>query len=217
MRRPKKPWIVAAAFALLFGLALWPPSRVANPEDSAAAAAYDRKLGHLRDALRQGRSAEQTLSQDEINGRLHRVLAGNRGAQQSRGLTVGLHQLSAEARDGHLAVFVDARLLAIPVVFEARMGISPGGEHPLVLRSLRLGHLPLLGPFRQLVGGRMRAMFRQVEPERSLIPRLASATYLEGEVRVVVEPRIDPGEILHVEAGGDNVAPPQDVPSDQSF
>ena len=190
MRRRKTPLVIAGLALLALGLAFWPPSRPSVDGSEADAAQYGNKLSSLRQALSLGQTAGATLSEAEIDARLHQVLAGNRGAQSSQGLTVGLHRLDAEARDGHLAIFIDTRLVGIPLVFEARVAASPGGgEYPLVLRSLRVGHLPLVGPFRQLVGGRMRSMFRQVEPERSLIPRLEQVTYRDGAIDVVVIPR----------------------------
>lgn len=187
MRRRRAQLVIALGVLALLGLAFWPPATPAEVEDAAAAEHYHRKLADLRHAVTTGQATRETLSQGELNARLAELMAANRETRNARGLTVGLEGLSARAREGHLALYVESRLVALPLVFEARLGSSPGGEHPMVLRSLRVGRLPLLGPFRQLVASRMRAMFRQVEPERSLLPGLGDCLYRDGELELVVE------------------------------
>ena len=186
LRRRRGPLLVAVLILALVALAFWPPASPAAAEDTTAVASYHRKLGALRDAATLGQATRQTLSQAEINARLAELMAANHDARDAEGLTVGLESLSAHAREGHLALFVEARLVSLPLVFESRFGSSPGGEHPLVLRSLRLGRLPLLGPLRQLVASRMQVMFRQVEPERSLFSRIGACQYREGELELAV-------------------------------
>lgn len=183
-RRRLKPLVLAAAALALIVLALWPPSPEIEVGDAAAARRYDRKLAELTSSIAVALPAEASLSEAEINARLAELMAANQQAQQARGLTVGLRSLAADARDDAVVVYVDTRLLSIPLTFRARFAKLL--DQPLELRSLWLGRLPLVGPFRQLFASRMGKTFRRVEPERTVLQHLTACTHADGELTVSV-------------------------------
>ena len=179
---------MAVLLLALVGLALWPPALDGEPGEPRDARTYVRKLGQLADALEVGQGAHTSLGEAELNARLDQILAENDAARTASGFTVALRDLEAELPGGSLRLAVRTSLLGLPLTFAARFAPSPGGEHPLVLRSLSVGHLPLLGPFRQLFARRLRALFAGVQPERRLFLRLDRCTYGDGTLDIAVVP-----------------------------
>ena len=159
-----------AAVVTMIALAFWPPTDNGLRGDSEEARACGSKLGTMAMAIATNHSAERTLSESEINAHLRRLIEQNQDAQKSRGLTLGLTGLSVDLGSESSALFVNGRFLVVPLVFEARY-VTGEPPNPLRLRSLRLGHLPLIGPFKALVASQMKALLAALPTESTVLTR----------------------------------------------
>lgn len=186
MKRPGAPHLVALGVLVLVGLSLWPATVRGELGGDAEAAECLTKLNHLDESRRAGQVAERTFGEQEINARLAALLAQNIAAQEARGLTVGLEDLRAAISSGVLHLYVRTRFVGVPLTFEARFG--DGWQGPLTLRSLWVGHLPLVGPLQQFFSSRMRPLFRELRPERDLLRHLDTCTMDAGQLTVSVTP-----------------------------
>lgn len=174
----------------LLGLAFWPPPYATLRGDDAAADACGAKLGSLAMAVATGNGLERAFSEQELNAHLGRLIERNSQAQQSAGLTLGLAGLAVDLTGGQSALYVDGRLGVVPLVFEARF--VPGDPpSPLRLRSLRLGHLPLVGPFKMLVASQMKGLLAALPTESTVLTRLERVEMAADQITVTMPGRAD--------------------------
>ncbi len=187
------PWrrrglrIVAfTAVVAMIVLAFWPPRAEGLRGGDEDATACGSKLGTLAMAAATSNTIERTLSEEEINAHLGRLVDQNRAAQQSQGLTLGLTGLSVDLGQESSALYISGRFVVVPLVFEARF--VPGSPpSPLRLRSLRLGHLPIVGPFKAFVASQMKALLAALPTESTVLDRLDGIEMYEDRVTVRIE------------------------------
>jgi hypothetical protein len=180
-----------AAVAALFSLALWPPplrGAIGRGEDAHLCRGKINRLARIAQA---GHEGHDSFSERELNAHLARILARNRAAHQARGLTVGIRDLRFSLAQGP-TFFVDTRLLSAPLVFTIELACSTDTGPPQ-LRALAVGHLPFLGPLKNLMIGRMKPLFAQLRNETVVWEHLTSCKV----------PKKDPGkEIITVSVDG---------------
>ncbi len=204
--------LISIALLAMIGLALWPPEidvQRPDPENGAEAAkSCGRKLGTLAMAVATSHTIERQLSEIEINAHLDRLIGQNESAQQSQGFTLGLTDLDIDLETDAATLYVTGRMLIVPVIFEARftgqhgearvVGQQPTdpGEATLRLRSLRIGHLPLLGPIKALVASQMAGLIAKLPTESTVLRYADTFNFADDQVAVVVEGTVEGDMVL---------------------
>ncbi|MEM7584254.1 MAG: hypothetical protein AAF560_12775 [Acidobacteriota bacterium] len=201
-RRALRAALTLVRLAML-GLALWPPGVVVQhppaEQRSESAVSCGRKLGTLAMAVATGHTLERQLSEEELNAHLDRLLSQNEDSRQSRGLTLGLTDLAVDLEATRATMYVTGRLLVVPLVFTARFSAVPPAAvpaaSPLKLRSLHIGRLPLLGPFRALVGSQMTQLLAKLPTESTVLQHADAFDLADDRVAVRVEGSVE-GEMM---------------------
>ncbi len=165
----------------------WPVEGHGEPGDPRQLKACRSKIADLADAVYYGVPARASFSEQELNAHLAQVLAYNSHAHQARGLTVVIDGMRGDARDGRLSLFVRGRLVVVPLTVEYRL--VTGGGAPVRVRSVRLGRLPLIQPFKALAAGHLKAMLGNLTPERQIFVHLDEAEIRDGTLTLAVNPR----------------------------
>ncbi|MEM7350059.1 MAG: hypothetical protein AAF657_04580 [Acidobacteriota bacterium] len=209
-RTPWRRWItrlgVVVALAAMIALAFWPRQTAGVRGDGREAKACSAKLGSLAMAIATGHTMERTLSEREINAHLGRLIDHNRDRQSAGGLTLALTDLEIDLGEEVSALYVSGRLIAVPVVFEARFvdagdrsRASRKPESPLRLDTLHLGRLPLIGPFKALVASQMMALLARLPTESTVLTRLDALAMEEDRVTLAVDGSAEGEMILPAE------------------
>jgi hypothetical protein len=186
----------AAAATTVLITAFW-PLRVKGTEDTPVEVDRCRsKLAFLDRAIRAGVTGEATLTESEINAHLASILAENPEARRSRGLTIGIERAHLEATEDGARLRLAGRLLAVPFVLElrladaggdpARAGTARAQLAPAHLGMVKMGHLPLVPPFRWLVTDRLREMLHGLPYEGRIADHLTAFETADGEIRLEV-------------------------------
>ncbi len=203
-RRALRTGLSVVVLAIV-GLALWPPvvtvQRADAENNTEAAANCGRKLGTLAMAVATGHTVRRELSELEINAHLDRLVGQNQHSQQSQGLTLGLTDLDVDLEAGTATLYVTGRMLIVPLVFEARVTSQALDEQTrnnassLKLQSLRVGHLPLYGPFKGLVAAQMAGLIAKLPTESTVLGHADTFELTNNQVTILVEGTVE-GEMV---------------------
>ena len=183
MRRNVVRLAALGLLGLLLGLAFSPPALQGEVGGRDAARVCRGKLERLASTLRQGESAQDSFREDEINAHLVALLNQNRRVQTAKGLTVGVQDLRLHMGEAP-TFYVDTRLLSLPLVFS--IGFESCGEGRPRTRSVSVGRLPMVGPFRSLVQGRMKPLFSRLRNEKIVWDHFAACEVEDKIITVSV-------------------------------
>lgn len=160
----------------LLALALWPAKPFPLRADQAGAQQVVMKMRAVKQAIVSRQKATVEFTEPEING----FLAARAALRGVKVLSVDLQQdrftlMASMAWRPPAATnvpWVIKNKVALPVSFSMTAGFQNG---EFVLKSARVGHLPLLGPAQAISTGYFASLFPDLMAEKQVMEALAEA------------------------------------------
>ena len=151
------------------GLCLWPQAPTGQEGDAVARKEGRMKMARLFDAADNGLKFTGGVAENEINAYLAHLLEENRGNAVEGG-SADLDLVNVDIGEESVAVTAVAALSALKVSYRLE-GVPVAGDagFEFDVSKAELGHLPLPGPGRTWLEGRMMSIFAGMEPERKVL------------------------------------------------
>lgn len=167
----------------LLGLALWPAKPVALRADQAGAQQVMMKTRAVKQAIVNRQKVSVDFTEPEING----FLAARATLRGVKVLNVDLQQdrftmmasLAWRPPAATNIPWVVKNKISLPVSFSMTGGFRNG---QFVLKSARMGHLPLLGPAQAISTGFFAGLFPDVLAEKPVIDAMAEAVIRQERI-----------------------------------
>ena len=198
--RAEKPWIgkavsalgraVRAAATILLLLAIVQMMRPVAPAGSTGNAQdvqrLRQKLSLFKGAVMDGKASSQRLSEVELNAYLTDLLARSATPDAMDSLRYRLLKVNLAVEPAAVVVVLRASLGPVPLSYEVTGAPRVDGKRfAFAPTAARFGHLPLPGPLRGWMAGRVYGVFSQMLDERSLLDQAEGLELAQGEVTLV--------------------------------
>lgn len=178
--------VLLLAFVAVLGLSVWPLGLERRTTGAAVdAKRWEMKRALLIDALDRGLPAAQTVTEEELNAWLARVVS-NAAAEDRGGMSAQLLDTAVSFGENRARWLVLVRRgpVRFSVVYEAK---AEGAELELV--GAKLGHLPLPGALGKLYAKTQGRLFRPFGKEARILRNLDSLVIRDGEIEVLTRAR----------------------------
>ncbi len=168
---------------VLVGLALWPAKPVALPVDPAGAQQVMMKTRAIKQAV----SARQRVGVDFMEPEINGFLASRATLRGVKILNVDLQQdrftlmstLAWRPPDATNIAWVVKNKVALPVSFSM---IATFRNGQFVVKSARMGHLPLMGPTQAIAKKYFSGLFNDVIAEKQIVDAVAEAVIRQDRI-----------------------------------
>ena len=167
---------------------LLPPAIPPPVSDAQAVSLFNATVERLLDAVEDGRSATETISDYALNAYLaDRVAAA--GAEQAEGLRVGLRQIRVDFEQDRAKVTADTVYGPVRIVMAVtvRPEGSPEGLS-LKVEKTQVGRLSIPVRYGRWVVDKIRSTVEGLERERELLNRTRLIRLQKGAAQVLVGP-----------------------------
>ncbi len=165
------------------GLALWPKSPVGQVGGEVQARECRMKVVRLHDAARNGISIPMVFSEEEINAYLNGIVQQTSETQTGR-TPANLESVRLAISEDEVTVHTTIRLKILRITYQLQ-GVPVVEDTGVVfdIRRAHLGHLPMFGPLRGWVGGRVAAILGGLDAERTILRQTERLQLRDQRVR----------------------------------
>ena len=162
----------------LIALTLWP----VTPAGSEGAAAEGERITLAMKQISNAKLSHTKLRETELNSYLASQLEASGGSDSA----VAIEQLNLDVLPEHI-VFITATTVG-PVRLTWELTLAPSADEtsfPLDVQKARLGHLPLIGPLKDIAGNKIVGLFSEFNEEQEILESVKQIKLADGEVLLI--------------------------------
>lgn len=179
---------LAITLALLYAIIMIlrpvvPTGSEGNPQDVQR---LRQKLGLLKGAVLESRPGAQRISEVEVNSYLAELVGRNKDDS-----AYVLKKVNVAMNAGQVIVVLVSKFGPATLTYEITgvPGHSPDHHFDFLVRSVRLGQLPMPGALGDWLSGKAFVVFSKMSDERSLLDKMDKIEIGQGEARVETDGR----------------------------
>jgi hypothetical protein len=172
-------------FFVLAGLLLWPYTPQGEVGNEAAAQRMQRKMQQIQYAVDSGIAFKDEISEQEINAYLMDTVRYSRDQQEPSGLQLTIHEVNLNFVPDKIIALIVGHLGPARLTYQVELvpAFAADGFQPEITR-MRLGHLPVPGPFQSVVGKRIAAVFKEMNREKELVGQVSDIQMMGNSIQV---------------------------------
>lgn len=172
---------------LVFGgaaLALWPKPLEGEVGGEVQARECRMKVVRLHDAAQNGISIPIVFSEEEINAYLQGIVQQTREGQTGR-TPANLESVRVSLTEAEVIVHTAIRLQVLRITYRLQGPVDVGDAGAVFdVRRAQLGHLPMPGPLRGWVAGRVAAILGGLDAERTILRQTERIQLRDQRIRI---------------------------------